>query len=47
MLLPPKPRLKSVKFKGPWFSIDVDDIDWKTILVVAMILGTVIYLVKG
>lgn len=39
--------LQSVEVKAPWFKIRVDDIDWKTIIVVAMILGTIIYIIKG
>ena len=42
-----KPNLTSVSVESPFFKIIVDNIDWKTILVVAMILGTIVYLIKG
>lgn len=39
--------LKSVEVKAPWFNLKVDDIDWKTVIVVAMVLAAIVYIVKG
>jgi hypothetical protein len=36
-----------VEVSSPWFKMKLEDIDWKTVIVVAMILSTIIYLVKG
>ena len=36
-----------VDVKTPWFKLAVDNMDWKEVLIVAMVLATVIYLVKG
>ena len=36
-----------VDVKTPWFKLVIDNIDWKEILVVAMVLLTVIYIIKG
>ena len=36
-----------VDVQTPWFKLAVDKIDWKEVLVVAMVLATVIYLVKS
>lgn len=36
-----------VDVQTPWFKLMVDKITWKEVLVVAMVLATVIYLVKG
>lgn len=36
-----------VEVSSPWFKMKLEDIDWKTIIVVAMILSTIVYLVKG
>lgn len=36
-----------VEVSSPWFKMKIEDIDWKTIIVVAMILLTIVYLVKG
>ena len=36
-----------VDVKTPWFSLIVEKIDWKEVMVVAMVLLTIIYLVKG
>lgn len=36
-----------VDIKTPWFKLAVDNIDWKEVLVVAMVLVTVVYLVKS
>jgi hypothetical protein len=36
-----------VEVSIPWFKMKLEDIDWKTVIVVAMILSTIIYLVKG
>ena len=36
-----------VEVDSPWFKLKLEDIDWKVILVVAMILCTIVYLVKG
>ena len=35
-----------VDIKTPWFKLAVDKIDWKEVLIVAMVLATVIYIVK-
>lgn len=39
--------LKSVEVKAPWFKIKVEDIDWKTVIVVAMVLAAIVYIIKG
>lgn len=36
-----------VEVSSPWFKMKLEDIDWKTIIVVAMILSTIVYIVKG
>ena len=36
-----------VDVKTPWFKLAVDNIDWKEVIVVAMVLITIVYLVKG
>lgn len=36
-----------VEVSSPWFKMKLEDIDWKTIIIVAMILSTIAYLVKG
>jgi hypothetical protein len=36
-----------VDVQTPWFKMFVDEISWKEVLVVAMILLTIVYLVKG
>jgi hypothetical protein len=36
-----------VEVSSPWFKMKLEDIDWKTVVVVAMILLTIVYLVKG
>lgn len=37
----------SVRVDTPWFKLFVDKIDWKEVLVVAMVLLTIVYLVRG
>jgi hypothetical protein len=36
-----------VDVQTPWFKLFVDEISWKEVLVVAMVLLTIVYLVKG
>ena len=36
-----------VDVKTPWFKLAVDNIDWKEVIVVAMVLIAIVYLVKG
>lgn len=36
-----------VEVSSPWFKMKIEDIDWKTIIVVGMILASIVYLVKG
>jgi hypothetical protein len=36
-----------VDVKTPWFNLIVEKIDWKEVMVVAMVLLTIVYLVKG
>lgn len=36
-----------VEVSSPWFKMKIDDISWKTIIVVGMILASLVYLVKG
>ena len=36
-----------VDVQTPWFKLVVDKIDWKELIVVAMVLLTIVYLVKG
>lgn len=35
----------SVDVSSPWFKMKLDDLDWKTVFVVAMILGTIVSIV--
>jgi hypothetical protein len=36
-----------VEVSSPWFKMKIDDISWKTIIVVGMILASIVYLIKG
>ena len=36
-----------VDVQTPWFKLFVDDISWKEVLVVLIVLLTIIYLIKG
>jgi len=36
---------RSVEVSSPWFKMKLDDMDWKSVLVVAMILGTIVTIV--
>lgn len=36
-----------VAVETPWFKLFVDSVSWREILVVAMVLVTVVYLIKG
>lgn len=36
-----------VEVSSPWFKMKIDDISWKTIIIVGMILASIVYLVKG
>lgn len=36
-----------VDVKTPWFKLAIDNINWKEILVVAMVLLAVVYIIKG
>jgi hypothetical protein len=38
---------EQVEVVSPWFKLKIDDISWKTIVVVAMILGSIVYIIKG
>lgn len=42
-----KDIMERVEVKTPWFRMTADDIDWKTVVVVAMILAAVVYIIKG
>ena len=42
-----KDVLERVEVKTPWFGMKIDEIDWKTVLIVAMILAAVVYIIKG
>ena len=39
--------LDSVQVSSPWFKMKIEDIGWKTIIVVAMLLAAIVYMVKG
>ncbi len=36
-----------VDVQTPWFKLFVDEISWKEVLVVAMVLLAIVYIVKG
>lgn len=36
---------RSVAVSTPWFKMKLEDMDWKTVIVVGMILGTIISIV--
>lgn len=36
-----------VDVQTPWFKMVVEKIDWKEVIVVAMVLVAIVYLVKG
>lgn len=38
---------EQVEVSSPWFKMKIDDISWKTIIIVAMILASIVYMVKG
>jgi hypothetical protein len=40
-------ELEKVEVSSPWFKMKIDDISWKTIIVVGMILSSIVYLIKG
>ena len=40
-------ELYDVQVSSPWFKMKIDDISWKTIIVVGMILFSIVYLIKG
>jgi hypothetical protein len=39
--------VEKVEVSSPWFKLKIDDISWKTIVVLGMILASIVYLVKG
>jgi hypothetical protein len=38
---------EQVEVESPWFKLKIDDISWKTIVIVGMILGSIVYIIKG
>ena len=38
---------EQVEVQSPWFKLKIEDISWKTIVVVGMILGSIVYIIKG
>lgn len=36
-----------VEVSSPWFKMKIDDISWKTIVIVGMILAAIVYIIKG
>ena len=38
---------EQVEVESPWFKMKIDDISWKTIVLVGMILGSIVYIIKG
>ena len=38
---------EQVEVESPWFKLKLDDISWKTIVIVGMILGSIVYIIKG
>ncbi len=36
-----------VEVSSPWFKMKIDDISWKTIVIVGMILVSIVYIIKG
>ena len=39
--------VEKVEVSSPWFKMKIDDISWKTIVIIAMILFSIVYMVKG
>lgn len=42
-----KPLLSKVSFEGLGFKFKLEDLDWKTIAGLAIVLAAIIYLIKG
>jgi hypothetical protein len=42
-----KDEMYDVHVSSPWFKMKIDDISWKTIIIVGMILGAIVYIIKG
>lgn len=38
---------EQVEVQSPWFKLKIEDISWKTIIIVGMILGSIVYIIKG
>ena len=38
---------EQVEVESPWFKLKIDDISWKTIVIVGMILGSIVYIING
>ena len=38
---------EQVEVSSPWFKMKIDDISWKTIVIVGMVLGSIVYIIKG
>ena len=37
----------SVEVSSPWFKMKLEDINWKVVIVVGMILASIVYIIKG
>ena len=38
---------EQVEVESPWFKMKMEDISWKTIVIVGMILASIVYIIKG
>ena len=40
-------EVEQVEVESPWFKMKIEDISWKTIVVLGMILASIVYIIKG